>query len=297
VLPLEAVPNVSEGRDEAAVEELARAFSSRVHLLDVHSDPDHHRSVFTLAGDDPLLVDSLVIGIGRARELIDLRRHEGVHPRIGATDVVPLVPVVPGDMERARRAALGLAERIADELSLPVFLYGEVGGGRTPAFFRSGGPEALQRRIDAGGLAPDFGPRRLDTSAGAVLVGARSPLVAFNVDLGTSDLEVARAIAAVVREAGGGFPGVRALGLALPRSGRVQVSMNVEDWERAPLHELVQRIEAEARALGVEVVGSELVGLLPAGAALLAAAPVLRLAELGPAQVLELRLLEALEET
>jgi glutamate formiminotransferase len=295
VLPLEAVPNVSEGRDAAAIASLADAFSLRARLLDVHSDEDHHRSVFTIVGEDDALVESLLAGVRRARELIDLSGHDGVHPRVGAADVVPLVPVVPEDMERAKRAALTLAKRVGEELELPVFLYGAVGGGRRPTFFRVGGPEALQRRVDEGELRPDFGPSRLHATAGAVLVGARPPLVAFNVELATDDLEVARGVAAVVREAGGGFPGVRALALRLPRSGRVQVSMNVEDWRAAPLHEVVARVEAEARARGVEVVGGELVGLLPAGAALGAAAPALRLDELGPARVLELRLLEAAE--
>jgi glutamate formiminotransferase / 5-formyltetrahydrofolate cyclo-ligase len=292
VLPLEAVPNVSEGRDAAAIASLADAFSLRARLLDVHSDEDHHRSVFTLVGDDEALVESLLAGIARAQELIDLRHHEGVHPRVGAADVVPLVPVVPEDMERAKQAALALADRVGSELGLPVFLYGAVGGGRRPSFFRVGGPEALQARIDSGELEPDFGPARLDDRAGAVLVGARPPLVAFNVELATADVEVARAVAAVVREAGGGFPGVRALGLELPRSGRVQVSMNVEDWRAAPLHEVVARVEAEARERGVDLAGGELVGLLPAGAAVAAGAPALRLNELGPARVLELRLLE-----
>jgi glutamate formiminotransferase / 5-formyltetrahydrofolate cyclo-ligase len=292
VLPLEAVPNVSEGRDAAAIASLADAFSSRARLLDVHSDEDHHRSVFTLVGDEGL-VDSLLAGISRARELIDLARHDGVHPRVGAADVVPLVPVVPEDMERAKQAALTVARRVGEELELPVFLYGAVGGGRRPAFFRVGGPEALQRRVDDGELRPDFGPPRLDARAGAVLVGARAPLVAFNVELATDEVEVARAVAAVVREAGGGFPGVRALGLELPRSGRVQVSMNVEDWRAAPLHEVVARVEAESLARGVEVAGGELVGLLPAGAALSAAAPALHLRELGADRVLELRLLAA----
>jgi glutamate formiminotransferase len=295
VLPLEAVPNVSEGRDAAAIASLADAFTRRARLLDVHSDEDHHRSVFTLVGDDDALVESLLAGIGRARELIDLTRHDGVHPRVGAADVVPLVPVVPEDMERAKEAALALAKRVGDELELPVFLYAAVGGGRRPAFFRVGGPDALQRRVDDGELRPDFGPSRLDPKAGAVLVGARPPLVAFNVELATADVEVAREVAALVREAGGGFPGVRALGLRLPRSGRVQVSMNVEDWRAAPLHDVVARVESESLARGVEVVGGELVGLLPAGAALGAAARALRLDELGAARVLELRLLEAAE--
>ena len=290
-LPLESVPNVSEGRDMKAIAAIGAAFGRRARLLDVHSDPDHNRSVFTLVGRDGELVGALLEGIGAARERIDLRRHAGAHPRVGAVDVLPLVPLRPSDMERARVAALDVGERIG-ELGLPVFLYGELGGGRIPAFFRRGGPRELQRRVDEGELAPDFGPTRLDPAAGAVLVGARPPLVAFNVDLRTDDVEVARGVAAVVRESGGGFPGVRALGLALPRSERVQVSMNVEDYKRAPLHEVVARIAMEAAARGVEVAGSELVGLLPVGAALDAAAPALKLESLDASRVLELRLLE-----
>jgi glutamate formiminotransferase len=295
VLPLESVPNVSEGRDGAVVAEVVDAFTRHARLLDVHSDVDHHRSVFTLVGDDEGIVASLVAGVAKALELIDLRRHDGVHPRVGAADVVPVVPIVPEDMDRARRVAVAVGQRVGSELGVPVLLYGAVGGGRRPAFFRTGGPAALQRRIDSGELKADYGPSMLHPSGGAVLIGARPPLVAFNVDLATDDLEVARAIAGVVRESGGGFSGVRALGLALPRSGRVQVSMNVEDWQASPLHELVARIETEARARGVDVAGSELVGLMPAGAALKAAAPALGLGELGPARVLELRLLESVE--
>jgi glutamate formiminotransferase len=297
VLPLESVPNVSEGRDAEAIDSLGRAFGSRARLLDVHSDEDHHRSVFTLVAEDEALVESLVAGVRRAVELIDLRKHDGVHPRVGAADVVPVVPIVPEDMQRATRTAHAVAERVGRELGVPVFLYGAVGGGRRPAFFRAGGPEALQRRVDSGELSPDYGPARLHPTAGAALVGARPPLVAFNVNLETTDADVARSIAGAVRETGGGRPGVMALGLALPRSGRVQVSMNVEDWRAAPLHELVARIGDLARPQGVALAGSELVGLLPAGAALAAAAPALGLTELGAARVLELRLLETVEES
>jgi glutamate formiminotransferase len=237
-------------------------------------------------------VDALVDGIARTRELVDLRRHEGAHPRIGAVDVVPLVPIRSGDMDRARAAALRLAERIADELALPVFLYGEVGDGRTPAFFRRGGTDELARRLADGELAPDFGPGRLDPRAGGVLVGARRPLIAFNVNLRSTDHDAARQIAATVRETGGGFPGVRALGLELPRAGLVQVSMNVEDWESAALHDIVARIEQEAAALGVAVEGAELVGLMPAGAAAGAAGALLRIDGFEASRLLELHLLE-----
>jgi glutamate formiminotransferase len=291
VPPLESVPNFSEGRDRETIDALGRALSGRARLLDIHADADHNRSVFTLVGDEDELPDALIAGIACARERIDLRRHEGAHPRIGAADVVPLVPLVPEDMERAKAAARTVARRVGDELGLPVFLYGELTSGRGPAFFRRGGPGELQRRIDSRELEPDFGPPRLDPAAGGVLVGARRPLVAFNVNL-RGTLEAAREVAGVVREVGGGFPGVRALGLDLPSAGLVQVSMNVEDHEAAALHEIVARIEAEANARGAEVVGSELVGLMPAAAAAAAAGAALRIEGFEPSRVLELRLLE-----
>jgi glutamate formiminotransferase len=291
-LPLESVPNFSEGRDGETIDALAAALSEHARLLDVHSDADHNRSVFTLVGREDELVEALLAGIGCARERIDLRRHEGAHPRIGAADVVPVVPLRAEQMPQARAAALRLAERVGEELDLPVFLYGVLAEGRGPAFFRRGGPEELQRRIDAGELAPDFGPPGLDDRAGGVLVGARRPLIAFNVNLLGADVAVAREIAAVVREAGGGFPGVRALGLDLPRGGLAQVSMNVEDWEAAALHEIVSRVEAEAAARGATVAGSELVGLMPAGAAVAAAGALLRIEGFDSAHVLELRLLD-----
>jgi len=291
-LPLESVPNVSEGRDPAVIAAIGEAFGRRARLLDIHSDADHHRSVFTLVASDGDLVEALLEGIARTRELVDLRRHTGAHPRIGAVDIVPLVPIAPRDLERARATALRLADRIASELGLPVFLYGEVGGGRTPASIRRGGTDELARRLAAGELAPDRGPGRLDKRGGGVIVGARRPLIAFNVNLRSEDVEAARAIAAVVRESGGGFPGVRALGLALPLAGCVQVSMNVEDWEAAALHEIVERVAAEASRRGIAVLGSELVGLMPAGAAAAAAGSSLRIDGFAPSRLLELRLLD-----
>ena len=270
-LPLESVPNFSEGRNTETIAAL--------------------RSALTPRADEEELVAALLAGIACARERIDLRRHTGAHPRIGAADVVPVVPVQPADEGRARAVAHRLAERVGEELALPVFLYGDSAPGRGPAFFRRGGPEALQRRIDSGELAPDHGPRRLDDRAGGVIVGARRPLIAFNVNLRTNDIEVARRIASSVREKGGGFPGVRALGLALPRAGHVQVSMNVEDYEAAALHEIVARVETEAAAHGVDIAGSELVGLMPAAAAAAAAGAMLRIHGFDGSRLLELRLL------
>jgi glutamate formiminotransferase len=292
-LPLESVPNVSEGRDDATLGGLRAAFSSPARLLDVHTDWDHHRSVFTLVGSGDELVATLLDGIGYAVQHIDLRAHEGAHPRIGAADVVPIVPLEPEAEEAARDAALALAGRVGAELSLPVFFYGRLTDDRRePAFFRRGGAEGLQRRIDAGEVRPDRGPDRLHPTAGGVLIGVRNPLVAFNVNLRSDDVETAREIAALVRERDGGFPGVRALGLDLPRAGLVQVSMNITDWQAARLHEVVGRIAAEAEARGIEVEGSELVGLMPAGPAVEAAGELLRIEGFDRSRVLELRLLD-----
>ena len=292
MLPLEAVPNFSEGRDRATIDAIGEALSAQAHLLDVHSDEDHNRSVYTLVGSEQELVASLLAGIACARERIDLRRQEGAHPRIGAADVVPLVPIREADAGRARAAALELARRVGEELALPVFLYADLAPGVGPSFLRRGGPARLQERIDAGELAPDFGPVRLDERAGGVIVGARFPLIAFNVNLVGDDLEGAREIARAVRERDGGFPGVRALGLRLPRAGHVQVSLNVEDWRRSPLHEVVAAVQREATARGLAVSDAELVGLLPAGAAVAAAGSLLGVSGLDPSHVLELRLLE-----
>ena len=292
-LPLESVPNVSEGRDPKALAALRAAYSAPARLLDVHADPDHHRSVYTLVGDDDPLVETLLAGARRAVEVVDLRLHEGAHPRIGAVDVLPIVPLRPEDEERARTVALRIADRLAKELELPVFFYGRLReDGREPAALRRGGTAELARRLAAGEIAPDRGPAELHPTAGGVILGVRRPLVAFNVNLRTRDVELARAIAATVRERDGGFPGVRALGLDLPAAGLAQVSMNVTDWEAAALHEIVSRIRTEAEARGAEVAGSELVGLLPAGAAVAAAGPPLGLEGLTGNRVLELRLLD-----
>jgi glutamate formiminotransferase len=292
-LPLESVPNFSEGRDAAVLAGLEESLSHPARLLDVHADWDHHRSVFTLVGTGEELLETLLAGIRRAMDEIDLREHEGAHPRIGAADVVPLVPLRPEDEPAARGAALALGERVGSELGLPVFFYGRLTEDRRePAFFRRGGPGELQRRIDTGELVPDRGPGRLHPSAGGVLIGVRRPLIAFNVNLRGANVDTARELARLVRERDGGFPGVRALGLDLPKAGLVQVSMNVTDWEAAALHEIVSTIAGEAEARGAEVAGSELVGLMPAGAAVEAAGTMLRIEGFDSRHVLELRLLD-----
>jgi glutamate formiminotransferase len=291
-LPLESVPNFSEGREPATLAALEAELASHARVLDVHADADHNRSVFTVVGDAGELVEALVGAVARARALIDLSTHEGAHPAIGAADVVPIVPLRAGQMGDAREAALALAARIGREVGLPVFLYGELAPGRGPAFFRRGGRIELERRLAAGELEPDFGPRTLDPRAGGVIVGARRPLIAFNVNLRRVGVDVAREVARLVREGDGGFRGVRALGLELPRAALVQVSMNVEDHEASSLDEIVRTVEAEALARGAELAGSELVGLMPAGAAVAAAGSALRLTGFDASRVLELRLLD-----
>jgi len=254
--PLEAVPNFSEGSDQAVVQALGEVLEERAALLDIHADADHNRSVFTLAGGERELIEALVAGVRKARELIDLRRHEGVHPCVGVADVLPIVAVRPEDMERARACALELARQIGVDLGLPAFLYGELAWGRRLPELRRGGPAELAGRIASGELVPDYGPETVDLRTGVVLVGARSPLIAFNVNLRGS-LEAAREIAGLVREDGAaGFAGVRALGLELSGAGAVQVSMNIEDWEKSGLAEIVTRIGREAARRGVEVAGS-----------------------------------------
>ncbi len=285
---LESVPNVSEGRNPVVIEAIARAFRGHGRVLDIHSDADHHRSVYTIVAEPDDLVESLLAGIARAAELIDLRSHDGIHPRIGAADVVPIVPIRNDEMGLAEAVALELGRRVGGELGLPVFLYGVSGGGRRPAFFRRGGPGELQRRIDVGEIRPLFGPARLDPRNGGVLIGARPLLIAFNIDLATGDLEDARAIAATVRESSGGLKGVQALGLLLPASERVQVSINVIDVDAAPLTAVVDRVRAAAAERGVAVGPSELVGLLPEAAA--AAPAALGLEALPDDRVLERRL-------
>lgn len=266
-----AVPNVSEGRDPETIQALADACRlPGVSVLDVHSDPDHNRSVITVAGDALALQDAMVCLAWECLDRIDLRRHGGVHPRVGALDVAPFVALVPEDIPLATDLARGLATRIGEEINLPVFLYGfaATDENRTrPRDFRRGGVEALEAALENGSLVPDSGPPRLHPTAGAVLVGARPPLVAWNVLLPHAGQDDARVIAARVRESGGGLPGVRALGFYLQDAGSAQVSMNLEDIARTPPARAVAAVRQEAERLGIEAGDSEIVGLVP-GAAL-----------------------------
>jgi glutamate formiminotransferase len=259
------IPNVSEGRDPATVAALGAAYmKGGARLLDTHSDRDHHRSVHTLAAPPGALAEALVSGARAAVERIDLSAERGIHPHVGAIDVVPVVFLDATRRGAACAEALVVAERLGEEVGLPVFLYGLLGGGRTRASLRRGGLPELSRRIHAGELTPDFGPPRPHPTAGSVLVAARAPLVAFNVELAPpATLEDARAIAARIREGGAeGLPGVRALGLELTAQGGVaQVSTNVEDHRAVPLAAVVAAVARHA-----PVAACELVGLAPEAA-------------------------------
>jgi glutamate formiminotransferase / 5-formyltetrahydrofolate cyclo-ligase len=266
-VPLLAVPNVSEGRDPARIEPLAAAFSADAAMLDRHSDPDHNRTVFTLAGEPGKLIAALARGAAAAVAAIDMESHEGVHPAVGALDICPIVWVESDDRETACSTALDTAAAVG-ELGIPVFLYGELASDPAHverAYFRNGGLTELWLRMEAGELHPDRGPKTPHRTAGATLVTARPPLGAFNLELEGGDLDVARAVAAGLRESGGGLPGVRAIGLPLS-GGRVQVSTNVHDPVAVPLGAVVDRVRELAAPLDSRPVEAELIGLIPAAA-------------------------------
>jgi glutamate formiminotransferase len=263
--PLLAVPNVSEGRDRERLARLEAAFGRGVSLLDRHTDADHDRTVFTLAGFAGTLTEALVAGAEEALETIDMAAYRGAHPAVGALDVCPLVWLDPADRDAARTEAVALAAQIGG-LGVPVFLYGELArdpGRAERAYFRNGGLAELWLRMEAGELRPDFGPDLPHRSGGATLVTARPPLAAFNVELDSDDVEVARSVAAGLRESGGGLAGVRAIGLLLA-GGRAQVSANVHDPLAVPLGTVVERVRELAAPLGARPLEAELVGLVPA---------------------------------
>jgi glutamate formiminotransferase / 5-formyltetrahydrofolate cyclo-ligase len=268
--PLLAVPNVSEGRDRQKVEAIAEAFTSSddARLLDIHSDPDHHRSVYTLAGYPGGLSSALLAGTRAAIGRIDVGTSRdsaevGLHPHVGAVDVVPVVYLDQSQRGAACAEALVVAWEIGERLGVPVLLYGDLANGRTRAELRRGGVRGLGERMGAGELRPDFGPTRLHPTAGATLVAAREPLVAFNLELSPpAQVEDARRIASLIREGGAeGLPGLRAIGLSLRNDTVAQVSMNVEHPLEVPLREVVAAVASH-----VEVARAELVGLAPSAA-------------------------------
>ena len=296
---VECVPNFSEGRRPTVIAAIrdAAATVPGVSVLDVHSDAAHNRSVLTLAGGPTAIAEAAFRCVERAATLIDMREQRGEHPRIGATDVVPFVPISGVTMDECVELAERVGRRVGDELGIPVFLYARA--ARRPArrwlpYVRRGEYEGLARDIGRDAeRAPDFGPRRLGP-AGATAVGARPFLVAYNVTLATADLGLARQVAREVRESDGGLPAVQARGMATLDPNVVQVSMNLLDIERTPLDQAYEAVRAGAAARGVEVVASEVVGLLPLAATARLAERYVKATAFGTAQILEGRLLDTL---
>jgi len=262
-----AVPNISEGRSQSVIDRVEAAFAAEAEVLDRHSDPIHNRTVFSLAPHGNRAADALVSGARAALDGIDLSEHEGEHPRIGALDVAPVIYLHGDARSDARAQALSAAEKIAD-LGVPVFLYGELSSvpeRRERAYFRSGGMSALAARMERGELQPDLGPDRPHPTAGATLVTARPPLAAFNMEFEGMTLTQARAVAAALRESGGGRPGVRAIALSLT-DHVTQISTNVHDPVAIPLSEVVARARELAASYAGEIRAAEVVGLVPKAA-------------------------------
>lgn len=258
-----AVPNVSEGRDEDVLVEVEMGFSPAL-FLDIHSDPDHNRAVYTLAGPQGGLSDGLVSGAAAAIEQIDLTGHDGLHPFVGALDVMPVVYLDESQHGAACAEVLAASGRIGAELDVPVILYGELATRpehAERAWLRQGGWRTLAERIESGEVVPDFGPARAHPTGGVILATARPPLVAFNLDLEGGDLDLAKEAAAAIRESNGGLPGVRAIGLQLEERGCFQVSTNVHDYRITPLRDVVAAVREHA-----EIAEAELVGLAPEAA-------------------------------
>jgi glutamate formiminotransferase / 5-formyltetrahydrofolate cyclo-ligase len=296
---IECVPNFSEGRRPEVVEEIVRAIRQidGVTLLDFSSDETHNRSVITFAGSAEPVVHAATAAVGRALELIDMEQQTGAHPRIGAVDVVPFVPLGATRMEECVDLARRFGEQVARAFELPVYLYGAAATRperRRLADVRRGQYEGLKAEIGVNAERdPDFGPKRMHPRGGAVAVGARKPLIAFNVNLATDDLTIARHIAETIRESSGGLPAVQAMAVLLANPGEpryAQVSMNLVDWEQTGIPKVVGEIRRLARASGVEIDHCELIGLAPAGALLEVAADALALRGFSPDQALELRL-------
>ncbi|NLL43844.1 MAG: glutamate formimidoyltransferase [Firmicutes bacterium] len=292
---VQCVPNVSEGRRLDVVEKIVEQVrqTEGVQLLDYSSDYDHNRTVVTYVGDLSGVQEASFRLTQEAVRLIDMEAHQGAHPRIGAVDVIPFIPIEGITMEECVKGAAKLAERIYKELGVPTYLYGEA--ARKPARknlsnIRRGNYEGLKASIQDEARHPDFGEPKMHETAGATVVGARMPLVAFNVNLGTNKKEIADAIARSVRERNGGFKNVKGMGVVLEERGEVQVSMNLENYKNTPIYRVLETIRREAARYGVPVVGTELIGLVPQQALIDVAAWYLQLEDFNSDQVLENRL-------
>src|SRR5690554_1186721 len=294
---MECVPNFSEGRDLQKIEKIANAFRGKtgVKLLDYSSDPDHNRSVIIAAGEPLALKNAVIEAIGIAVELIDLTVQRGQHPRMGAVDVVPFIPLRNATMEEAIALSKSVAREVGERFNLPVFLYEKSASAphrENLANVRSGQFEGLPGKMLQPGWKPDFGPETPHPTAGAVAVGARVPLIAYNVNLGTGDLEIARAIAEKVRHSGGGLRYCKAMGVALRERGITQISMNLTDYTRTAIYQAQEMVRMEAKRYGVPVVGAEVIGLVPMEALADSAAYYLGIENFSMDRVLETKLME-----
>ena len=293
---VECVPNFSEGRNQTTVHALVHAVESvmGIRLLDQTMDRDHHRSVLSFAGEPDAVAEAAFRAIRVATDLIDLREHRGVHPRVGATDVVPFVPLRGATMQDCIHLAKRLGQQVGAELEIPVFLYEEAALHRDHASLESvrrGGLQGLAFRMASDpDWTPDFGPPHLHKTAGAIVIGARPPLIAFNVNLRSTDLTLARSIAKDIRQSNGGLPHLKAIGVELASRRLVQVAMNLTDYVITPIHVAFEAVRTRAAAQGVAVAGSEVIGLVPQAALVQAAAHGLALEQFDGAQVLETRL-------
>jgi len=295
---IECIPNISEGRRAevvSAVQGAALSAAPGVLLLDSTSDSDHNRSVFTFLGDAPSLLAAMTALVGAAIERIDLRSHTGAHPRIGAVDVIPFVPIRGSTTAECVALAKELGAVLGERFGLPVFLYEDAAQAeerRNLATIRKGEFEGLEAKMAGPGWIPDFGPATPHPSAGATVVGARTFLVAYNINLGTSDKTIADRIAKTIRHLSGGYRYVKAMGVFLEDRKLAQVSINMTNFEKTPLHRVFETVRSEAERHGVSIVGSEIVGLVPQAALLAAAEHYLRLEAEPSGQVLENKLLD-----
>jgi glutamate formiminotransferase len=294
---LECVPNFSEGRDRRKIEKIVQPFRARegVKLLDYQNDEDHNRAVVTVVGEPEALKAAVLEAMGVAIELIDMRRHQGQHPRMGAIDVVPFIPVKNIDAAEAVAISKALAKEAAETYNLPIFLYEQCASRperQNLATIRKGQFEGMADKIKQPEWAPDFGPAQIHPTAGVTAVGARMPLVAYNVNLDTNKLEIADLIAKKVRHISGGLRYCKGIGIELKDRGIVQVSMNMTDYTKTALYRVFELIKIEARRYGANVVGSEIIGLVPMEALIDTAAFYLGLEDFSMEQVLEYRIYE-----
>lgn len=294
---IECVPNFSEGRDKQIVEKIADAFSAKdnVKLLDYSSDADHNRSVITVAGEPQALKEAVIEAVGIAVELINLTKHSGQHPRMGAVDVIPFIPIKNVTIDEAITLSKEVGDAIGEKYNLPVFLYEKSATQQhreNLANVRKGEFEGLKEKMLSPEWKPDFGPLQPHPTAGAVAVGARMPLVAYNVNLNTSDLEIATAIAKKVRHIGGGLRFCKAMGVELEDKGITQVSMNLTDYTKTSIYRAHEMVRMEAKRYGVTVAGGEVIGLVPLEALVDSVAYYLGLDNFSIKQVLEIKLME-----